>query len=91
MAVLHLDNSQSEASAGLFPDHGNVSRPPAHRGFAESLAQQVHRARKRQGRSTALYTVIFNLVVAIVLTPVLNAMQPRRTAFDATVAADYHA
>jgi SSS family solute:Na+ symporter len=39
----------------------------------------------------AFYTVILNLVVAIVLTPVLNAMQTQRTPFDETVAADYHA
>ncbi|HZT52161.1 MAG TPA: sodium:solute symporter family protein [Stellaceae bacterium] len=40
---------------------------------------------------TALYTVILNLVVAIVLTPVFNAMTSRRTPFDETAAADYHA
>jgi len=40
---------------------------------------------------TALYTVILNLVVAIVLTPVLNAMGGRRLPLDATAAADYHA
>jgi SSS family solute:Na+ symporter len=39
----------------------------------------------------AFYTVILNLVVAIVLTPVLNAMHTQRTPFDETVAADYHA
>jgi SSS family solute:Na+ symporter len=39
----------------------------------------------------AFYTVILNLVVAIVLTPVLNAMQAQRTPVDETVAADYHA
>jgi solute:Na+ symporter, SSS family len=38
---------------------------------------------------TAFYTVILNLVIAIVLTPVFNAMGGKRT--DATVAADYHA
>jgi solute:Na+ symporter, SSS family len=36
---------------------------------------------------SALYTVILNLVVAMVLTPVLNAMSGRQ--IDATVAADY--
>ena len=40
---------------------------------------------------TALYTVILNLSVAIVLTPVFNAMNSRRTPVDETVAADYHA
>ena len=40
---------------------------------------------------TALYTVILNLLVAIVLTPVFNAMNTRRTPVDETVAADYHA
>jgi solute:Na+ symporter, SSS family len=39
----------------------------------------------------AFYTVILNLVVAIVLTPVLNAMQAQRAPVDETVAADYHA
>ena len=38
---------------------------------------------------TALYTVVLNLIVAIALTPVFNAMGRRHT--DATVAADYHA
>jgi solute:Na+ symporter, SSS family len=38
---------------------------------------------------TALYTVVLNLIVAIVLTPVFNAIGGKRT--DATVAADYHA
>ena len=38
---------------------------------------------------TALYTVVLNLIVAIALTPVFNAMGSRHT--DATVAADYHA
>ena len=40
---------------------------------------------------TAFYTVILNLVVAIVLTPVLNALNARRAPLDETVAADYHA
>jgi len=38
---------------------------------------------------TALYTVFLNLIVAIILTPVFNAMGAKRV--DATVAADYHA
>ena len=38
---------------------------------------------------TALYTVILNLVITIVLTPVFNAMGAKR--LDATVAADYYA
>jgi SSS family solute:Na+ symporter len=40
---------------------------------------------------TALYTVILNLVLAIVLTPLFNAMNARRAPIDETVAADYHA
>ena len=39
----------------------------------------------------ALYTVILNLVVAIVLTPVLNALSAHRAAIDETMAADYFA
>jgi hypothetical protein len=35
--------------------------------------------------------VILNLVLAVVLTPVLNAMSGRRPPIDATAAADYHA
>jgi SSS family solute:Na+ symporter len=38
---------------------------------------------------TALYTVILNLLLAIVLTPVFNAMSKRPS--DQTSAADYHA
>jgi solute:Na+ symporter, SSS family len=38
---------------------------------------------------TALYTVVLNLVVAIVLTPIFNAIGSSHS--DATVAADYHA
>jgi SSS family solute:Na+ symporter len=38
---------------------------------------------------TALYTVVLNLVVAIVLTPLFKAMGAKP--LDATVAADYHA
>jgi SSS family solute:Na+ symporter len=40
---------------------------------------------------TAFYTVILNLLVAIVLTPVFNGMTARRPPIDETVAADYHA
>lgn len=40
---------------------------------------------------TALYTVLLNLVAAIVLTPVFNAMNGRREPSDRTVAADYYA
>jgi SSS family solute:Na+ symporter len=40
---------------------------------------------------TAFYTVILNLVVATVLTPVFNAMSARRAPIDETVVADYHA
>jgi solute:Na+ symporter, SSS family len=40
---------------------------------------------------TALYTVILNIVVAVVLTPVFNAMAAERARFDETVASDYHA
>jgi SSS family solute:Na+ symporter len=38
---------------------------------------------------TAFYTVILNLIVSIVLTPVFNAMRSGTTPVDATVAADY--
>ena len=38
---------------------------------------------------TAFYTLVLNLVIAIVLTPVLNAMSARRAPIDETVAADY--
>jgi len=40
---------------------------------------------------TALYTVILNIIVAIVLTPVFNALAAQRTPFDETVASDYYA
>jgi solute:Na+ symporter, SSS family len=40
---------------------------------------------------TALYTVILNLAVTIVLTPLFNAMSAGRAPIDETVAADYHA
>lgn len=40
---------------------------------------------------TALYTVVLNLLVAIVLTPLLNAMKTGRRQIDKTAAADYRA
>ena len=40
---------------------------------------------------TALYTVILNLAIAIVLTPVFNALGGRRAPVDGTVVSDYHA
>jgi SSS family solute:Na+ symporter len=40
---------------------------------------------------TAFYTLILNLVVAVVLTLVLNALSARKPVADATVAADYRA
>jgi SSS family solute:Na+ symporter len=40
---------------------------------------------------TAVYTVVLNLVVAIVLTPVFNAMSSQRIPVDETTATDYHA
>jgi SSS family solute:Na+ symporter len=40
---------------------------------------------------TAVYTVVLNLIVAIVLTPLFNAMSGKTARFDETVAADYHA
>ena len=39
----------------------------------------------------ALYTLILNLVVTVILTPVFNAISARGTVLDETVAADYHA
>jgi SSS family solute:Na+ symporter len=39
---------------------------------------------------TALYTVILNLAVAIVLTPIFDAMTAGRTRVDETAAADYY-
>jgi hypothetical protein len=39
---------------------------------------------------TALYTLILNLVIAAVLTPVFRAMS-RGVPLDETAAADYHA
>src|ERR1700730_10837680 len=40
---------------------------------------------------SAVYSVILNLLVAVVLTPVFNAMAARRAPLDATTAADYYA
>ena len=40
---------------------------------------------------TAVYTVILNLAVAALLTPVFERLGPRRAPRDATVAGDYHA
>jgi solute:Na+ symporter, SSS family len=40
---------------------------------------------------TAFYTVILNLVLAAVLTPVFNAMAGRQAVSDKTLPADYHA
>jgi len=37
----------------------------------------------------ALYTVILNLVVAAVLTPIFNAVAASQAPFDETLAADY--
>jgi hypothetical protein len=39
---------------------------------------------------TALYTVILNLTLVVVLTPPFNALNTRRAPLDATVNADYH-
>src|SRR5262245_2483958 len=41
--------------------------------------------------STALYTVILNILVVIVLTPVFNALSARPRPLDETVASDYYA
>src|SRR5258708_994020 len=40
---------------------------------------------------TAFYTLVLNLVVAIVLTPVFNMLSAGRAPIDETVAADYYA
>ena len=40
---------------------------------------------------SALYTVILNILVTIVLTPIFNAVAAQRTPPDDTVASDYHA
>ena len=40
---------------------------------------------------TAFYTLLINLLIAVILTPVFNAMVARKQRVDATVAADYYA
>ena len=40
---------------------------------------------------TALYTVVLNLVIAVVLTPVFNALRGGAAPIDVTVASDYRA
>ncbi|GAC1673451.1 MAG: sodium:solute symporter [Steroidobacteraceae bacterium] len=40
---------------------------------------------------TAVYTLILNLGIALILTPVFNSMGARRAPVDATAAADYYA
>jgi SSS family solute:Na+ symporter len=40
---------------------------------------------------TAVYTVLLNLALSILLTPVFNRMSARRDPLDVTVAADYQA
>jgi SSS family solute:Na+ symporter len=40
---------------------------------------------------SAFYTLLLNLVLSIVLTPVFNALHARRVPVDETVAADYQA
>ena len=40
---------------------------------------------------TAFYTLVLNLVLAVVLTPLFNAMSARDATVDDTLAADYHA
>ena len=40
---------------------------------------------------TAFYTLLLNLAISGVFTPLLNLISSRDTAFDETVAADYHA
>ena len=40
---------------------------------------------------TAVYTVVLNLLTAMLLTPLFNRMAPARPQADETVAADYHA
>jgi SSS family solute:Na+ symporter len=40
---------------------------------------------------TALYTVVLNLAIAIVLTPIFNALSVPAKPFDETAPADYHA
>jgi|GraSoi_2013_60cm_1033757.scaffolds.fasta_scaffold138955_1 di/tricarboxylate transporter len=40
---------------------------------------------------TALYAVILNVALAIVLTPLFNVLSARRTPLDETVPSDYYA
>jgi solute:Na+ symporter, SSS family len=40
---------------------------------------------------SALYTVVLNLVVVVILTPVFNMLKARNTPVDETIAADYYA
>ena len=40
---------------------------------------------------TAFYTLLLNLAISVVFTPLLNLISSRDTAFDEAVAADYHA
>jgi SSS family solute:Na+ symporter len=40
---------------------------------------------------TAMYTVVLNLLLALLLTPLFNAMSAHRGRADETVPADYHA
>jgi len=49
----------------------------------------IHRGSLAAFSYTALYTVILNLIVTIVLTPLLNSMHA--AAVDETVAAEYRA
>jgi SSS family solute:Na+ symporter len=39
----------------------------------------------------AVYTVLLNLVLVVVLTPLFNALRARRVPLDQTVVADYFA
>jgi SSS family solute:Na+ symporter len=39
----------------------------------------------------AIYSVIINIVVAVVLTPIFNALRGGKPTLDATVAADHRA
>jgi solute:Na+ symporter, SSS family len=39
---------------------------------------------------TALYTLILNIMLVVVLTPLFNALSARRIPLDVTVSADYH-
>jgi solute:Na+ symporter, SSS family len=39
----------------------------------------------------ALYSVVLNIALVVVLTPLFNALSARRTPLDATIASDYHA